>query len=141
MAISQAKAGYGTLLKVGNGASPEVFTTVAEMDAVKPPGDTTDVIEVTNHDSPGGYKEYIPTLLDTSPVTQTANYINNTQQNLIQTNLRAKTITNFQIVLTTGSPRTCSFSAIIVKWDVDPPIKSQIKLSFELRGTSQPVWS
>ena len=70
MAISS----FGTLLKIGDGADPEVFTTIAEVLDISGPGLSLDTEETTNHSSPGGWEEYVGTILRSGEVTFGINY-------------------------------------------------------------------
>ena len=56
---SAATIGYGSTLKKGDGATPEIFTTIAEVFSIEPPSQESDDVEVTNLDSLGRMKEYI----------------------------------------------------------------------------------
>ena len=57
MAVSVATAGIGTLLQIGDAASPEVFTTIAEVLDISGPGLVSDLVDVTNMSSPGSFEE------------------------------------------------------------------------------------
>ena len=51
---------FGTLLKAGNAASPEVFTTIANLGDIDGPELATNMEDVTSHDSTSGYDEVMP---------------------------------------------------------------------------------
>ena len=102
--MSNAQLGFGTKLKVGDGASNEQFTTIPEcqdidaFDAI-----TLDTQEVTNQDSPGNQKEYIPSLLDVDEVSTTINYIPSNQiHQQLRTDAVARTKRNWQLVSPDG---------------------------------------
>lgn len=141
MSASQAKAGYGSLLKIGNGASPEVFSTILENVNIDPPFDAADIIEVTNHDSPGGYKEFTPTLLDAGEISGEGNFVFDSTQTSVRTALTGKTRTNFQFVVPLSTPKTCSFAAIVTQWAPKTPLKDRMTYQFKLRVTGQPSWA
>ena len=75
---SKAAAAIGIALKKGDAASPEVFTTIAEVRTIKWDNYKLDTVEVTNMDSPDFYKEYIPTLLDAGELSADVNYLEST---------------------------------------------------------------
>ena len=54
-----AQIGAGTLFKRGDGASPEVFTTIAEVTSVDGPTSVFDIIDVTTMESTGNDREFI----------------------------------------------------------------------------------
>ena len=64
-----ATASYKALLKVGDGATPEIFATIAEVKDIKGPAMKADVEDATSHDSTEGWKEYIPTLIEGGDVS------------------------------------------------------------------------
>jgi hypothetical protein len=59
MAKSTGKAGIGVTLDVGNGASPEVFATVANVTTMSVGGVTLNTIDATHLASPNFYQEFI----------------------------------------------------------------------------------
>lgn len=62
--MATARAAINTLLQVGNGASPESWTTVANVSSISGPGFTSQVEDVTTHSNANPWREKIPTLLD-----------------------------------------------------------------------------
>lgn len=59
MAATLAQIGYLTLLKMGNGLSPQTYTTIAEVKSINGFGFTKDELEATHMESPNGYKEFV----------------------------------------------------------------------------------
>ena len=115
--MSNAITGYGTLFQVGDGASPEVFTSIAEVFDVPIPQSTTDLIEVTHYTSANSRKEYINGLIDTDEFTATMNFIpgDATQDpptGLIATQA-AGTTKNYRIVLPDSVQTTVTFAAVV----------------------------
>lgn len=72
---TQARIGYGTLFASGNGASPEVFTTLGEVTNITPPGWSRDTVDATNEQSPGAHREFIAGLADAGEVAIDINYV------------------------------------------------------------------
>lgn len=90
MPSSQAKRALGTKLKMGDGASPEVFTAIAEIISIQQQGQKIDLIDVTNMDSEANangliYREFIGGLADGGELSFSANFIptNDTQQDFM----------------------------------------------------------
>lgn len=50
-------------------------TPVAELSTMETPSLNTDYVEVTHHQSPGGFKEWVPTLRDGEEVAIEGNYV------------------------------------------------------------------
>jgi predicted secreted protein len=68
-AESEAKAGVGTVLQMGQGTTPETYVDVAETMDIKMDGVTVDVKERTHFGSPSGFKEKIGVLADGGSIT------------------------------------------------------------------------
>lgn len=66
--------GFGTLLKRGDGADPEVFTTLAGLTNVTGPGVSRETLDVTAHDSADGYREFLGGVKDAGEVSVDVNY-------------------------------------------------------------------
>ena len=64
---------FGTLLKRGDGGSPEAFTTIAELSNVDGPI-TRDEIDGTHHSSPGAWRQWKPGL-KSMEITFEGNYL------------------------------------------------------------------
>lgn len=133
MATSAISA-HGTQLKVGDGADPEVFTTIAEVKDISGPPQTMDTEEVTNHDS-GGWKEYIPTLLDAGEVTFDVNYTGDTSQTSLRTDQQARTLRTWNIVIPFDTPETLEFSGYITNFSYNFPVAGVASGSLTIKVT------
>jgi hypothetical protein len=71
MAIRSAK---GTLMKLGNGASPEVFTTITQVRSIAGPTTKATVQDVTTHSTSGNWMEKLATLIDPGTLSFPINY-------------------------------------------------------------------
>jgi hypothetical protein len=71
--MSDAIIGTGILLKAGDGESPEVFTTVAEIVSLKPPQLSRNEIDVSTHNE--GEEAKILGMLRKGQVTGTLNWL------------------------------------------------------------------
>lgn len=117
-----AKLGYGSLLKKGNGASPEVFNTIAEVMEVSGFGAERALIEVTNFDSANSFREYIAGMKDGVQFTIKATFLPNTTSQDFSTGLggdfEAGTAKNFKLIMT-GTLGTFTFAALVLGWKPD----------------------
>lgn len=117
--MAQARAGIGTLLKMGDGASPEVFTTIAQCNNIGGPSMKADTYESTNHDTTGGWKTFITGLKEGGEVPVKLFFdVNEATHKDAATGLigvfKANTVKNWQIVVAGTSPA--------VKWTFAGPI-------------------
>jgi hypothetical protein len=140
---SQAKAGYGTLLKRGDGGSPEVFSTVGEVRNISGPTMEVGEAEVTTHSSAaaGSFREFVATLIDAGQIEFEVNYnpSDATHQG-IRSDLLNRRTGNWKIVLP-GGIETVTFSAFVKSAPYEFPTDDVIKQKITLRVTGAPVWS
>lgn len=71
MAIRSAK---GTLQQIGNGASPEVFTTITQVRSIAGPTTKATVQDITTHSTAGNWMEKLGTLIDPGDLSFAINY-------------------------------------------------------------------
>ena len=138
-----AVSSFGTLLKIGDGATPtEAFTTIAEVMDISGPEFTRDTEEVTNHSSTGGYKEYIATLKDAGNVSFDLNFTNAATQLALATDFENGTVRNFKIVfpLPTGNT-TLGFAGIVTNLGLDAPVQGILRRGVEIQVTGAGTWS
>lgn len=113
--------GSQTLLKMGDGASPEVFTTIGEVVSIDPLAQSKDLVEVTHMLSTA--KEYIGGLTDGQEIGFTCNLLpTNTQQvALLAAAAATSAAKNFKYVLPAGGGSlTASFAALVMGSSVGP---------------------
>jgi hypothetical protein len=139
--MTQAIPGYGTLLKVGDGATPESFTTILHVKALKPLGFKAQMEDATAHDSPDGWTETKPTLIDGGTVKFSVFYVPTAATHNATTGLKAdainRTLRNFQLVYPDAS--TEQFAAYVSNFGPDAPVKGFLSAEFELSITGKPV--
>lgn len=130
---TSARSSHGTQLKIGDGGSPtENFTTIAEVKDISGPSISLNTEDVTNHDS-GGWKEFIPTLLESEEVTFEVNYYNAATQAALETALNTRATKNFRIVFPLVAPLTKAFTGIVTKFGFDAPVEGIVKASVTIK--------
>lgn len=140
MAISS----FGTLLKIGDGGTPtENFTTIFEVLDIKPPPIERDTEDATNHSSPGGWEEWIPTIKKGGEVTFDINWDPAHATHSFTTGLLKDlddgTKRNFQVVFPDTGNTTWSFPAYVTKFEPDAPVKGKLTASVTLKISGQPT--
>ena len=63
------------MLKIGDGATPEVFTAIAEVKDINGPVLSREFAEFTHQQSASGYREYKPTFKNSGDVTFKCNFL------------------------------------------------------------------
>lgn len=127
----------GVVLKRGDGAGPEVFTSVGNIENVKGPGMSVVFDDASDLDST--WEEVKPTLKDGGEVSFDIFWLpsSETQQAGIWTDFGALTKRNWQIVDTGTTPNitTWAFAAYVSKIEPNYAKKALAKASITLRVT------
>lgn len=118
------------------------FVTLAEIKKVDFTGGKADVADVTNMDSTGAYREWLPTLLDAGELSFDGNYLGNadTAQTTLQSSFDAQVLANWQIILPTppgesASRGTWSFKAYVTAYDPSFPVDKEASFTAKLKIT------
>lgn len=110
--------GYGTILKVGDGASPEVFTAIAALTRIKIPGQETNAIDVSHLTTADSRRRMIPGMITLGKCSFSGLYIpGNTTHAGLKTRQQAGTISNYQIVLSDEADSVVEFEAFVSKFE------------------------
>jgi predicted secreted protein len=140
--MSNATAGIGCKLKMGDGGGSEVFTAIAEIKGFDGPDYQVSLAEVTNFDSSGGVKEWLPTLIDAGSVSFTANFLpDDTIQTSVRTAMLAKTKKNFKIEFTDSTPTVASFSGYITGYKVTAPLADAVQVACTIKITGNVTYA
>lgn len=137
-----AKEGYGTLMKIGDGAMPEVFTTIAEVKDISGPSLSMDTIDVTNQSSTGAWEETIKSILRSGEVTFDVNFLGDATQwttTGLLSKFTARTTTNFQLVWTNS--KQVAFSALVTGFAPSAPVGDALTASITLKVTGVPTFT
>lgn len=141
--MSNAIHAQGTLLQRGDGATPEVFTTLAEVGSISGPTLQADLIEVTNHSSPSRFKEYIQGLKDGGELTFDLNYQpneathNNATGVLGDWNSGARK--NYRLRFPVSPTVDWILPVIVTNFEIDAQVAEQLKASITLKLVSAPT--
>ena len=129
---SAALDSQGMTLASGDGASPEVFTSITELSNIDGPGGQATEIDVTDLLSTA--KEYRQGLKDEGDVTCDLNYIpQNTQHALLQTDRSNQTLRNYRITFTDSPATTWTFLGFVKGLSISNGVDNVTKGSLTLR--------
>jgi hypothetical protein len=131
---TQAVTSHGTFLKVGDGADPEVFVTIAEVKDISGPGTRLNTEDATNHDS-GGWREPVPTLLEGGEVTFDINYYTGATQTSMREDMEARTRRTYQMVLPTTPAETLEFNGYVTNFEYSAPVEGILSASCTIMVT------
>lgn len=142
---SNAVHAFGTLLKMGDGASPEVFTTVAEVREVPVPGLEGNMIDVTTQESPGGIRESIPNLPSLGDLTFQIFYRPDHATHDELTGLLSKTLTraktNFRVAYNITPAKTCNFTGYVTRFNPRAPVDNVWTADVRINVAALPTWT
>lgn len=135
MAETQAQIGYLTLLKLGNGASPQTFTTIAEVKSIDGFGFTAQELEATHMESPNRYVERVAGMKDGDTMTVVCNMI---RENAISTKVvwDAGLIRDFELNFPSTLP-DYDWSAVPLGWHlrgIQPNSVLEVELTMRISG-------
>lgn len=124
--------GFGSTLKLGDGASPEAFSAIAEARSIGLNAFTQEFADATSMDSVGGFRERLATLKDggTVDVELIATAANLTSLNALAI---TNTLKNYQVVLPSPLSVTYTFAAYLGSWGIEVPVDDLISVTASLQ--------
>lgn len=131
--MTQGVKSHGTILAIGDGASPEVFTTITERFKIPKIGGKKDLIDFSNHDTVG-YKDYeVADLADGEEMAIECNEIpGNAAQELVRTAYANATKDNWKVTYKDGSYDV--FEAVVLAMGTDPSeLDGRVVFGFTLK--------
>ncbi len=137
---SVALSAFGTLLKVGDGAVSESFTTVAEVRKLSGPTLKADTLDVTTHNTATPFRRFISGLLDGGDVSLELNFIpqepTHSYSSGLLSDMLNRTRRNFQIVFPDAGSTTWLIPGIITQFDMsaDPAAVLMATLTIKVSG-------
>ena len=95
---------FGTLFQRGDGATPtEVFTTIANVTSIGGPSRTRETIDVTAHDSPDQWMEFVGGLKNGGEISLELNYDPTETSQALDDDFDDSAPRNYQIVILPGT--------------------------------------
>ena len=158
MAIQAGIPATGTLLQVGNGASPEVFSTIANIGDINGPTTQTALVDVTSHTSTSiPFRQKIPTLIDPGMVSLPVfiipasggpsggqighNYAAGIGRLLVNRGLSPGVPYNFKIIYPDGLSTFDEFQGYITKYSRKMPVAGAISGDLQIDITGIPSFA
>ena len=139
--MTLAVLGSGATLQLGDGASPQVYTTIAEVMRCGPIGSSNPEVDVTNLDSTA--KEYIAGLADGNTVDFDVNWlVGNTEQTSLRTSQQAGSTINLKMVYPTSPETNAQFDLVLLDFEMgETTADAQLTARISGRITGSVVWS
>ena len=126
---------------MGDGATPEIFATIAEVKDIKGPKLKADVEDATSHDSTDGWKEFIPTLIEGGEVTFDIQFVPTGATHSYVAGLLKlyvdRTLRNFQLVFPDAT--TWVMPAFVTGFEPENTLKGISKADVTLQISGKPT--
>ena len=129
---------FGTQLLRGDGGTPEIFTAIANVTSISGPSLSRETIDVTAHDSPDGWMEFVGGLKDAGEVSADINYDPSKHDTLVA-DFDDDEPRNYQLVFPDGT--TWSFAAILTGFEPEAPYDDKLAASLTFKVTGKPTLS
>ena len=140
---SLAIAAFGTQLQMGDGATPENFTTIAEVGDIAGPALATDIDDSTTHSSTGGYEDFVATIKRTGEITFPINYVPTTATHNPTTGLlaawAAKTRKNWKLIFPDVGVTTWAFAGVVTGFSPKAPVGARLTADVSIKVYGQPT--
>lgn len=135
MAASNAIAGIGVTVRRGDGAAPENFTAIAEVNGIVNWSRTRGVFTVTTLNSPGGYEEFISGFRDGGSITLNMNFTRDTYEDMV-VDYENDDKVNYRIVLADAGATQYDFAAMITNLSFDATTTDRVtaNATFKVSG-------
>lgn len=131
---------FGTQLKRGDGGSPESFTALAEPTSISGPGLSRETLDVTSHQSPDQWMEFVGGLKDGGEVSVDVNYDPALHDSLVS-DLDDSAPRNYQLVFPDDATTTWSFAALLTGFEPDAPYDDKLTASLTFKVSGKPTLS
>ena len=134
---------FGTQFKRESN-TPGTYATVANVTDISGPSRQREAIEVTAHDSPDQYREFVKGLKDGGEVEITLNYsptVSGSGHGLLDDDFEERTLRNYRVVVLPGESNqvTWTFSALITDLGDEFPHDDKMERTATFKISGKPV--
>jgi len=133
-----ALAGFGTKLKMGDGAETPTYAEIAGVTNISGPSFSVDTEDVTDMDSTNGWEEHIPTIKRSGEVALDIHFEPTETTHTDVTSALGEQ-RSFQLVFPDDSSTQWDFDAIITGFETEEPYDGKISGSINLKITGEPT--
>jgi predicted secreted protein len=132
--MSDALNGKGTILKYAAG------TEVGELTGITGPSMSGETIDVSNHESADGFREFISGMKDGGEISMEGNFIEgDAGQAALLASLISGAVESFVVLFTDGAQ--FAVSGIVTAFEPDAPFDGKISFSATIKVTGKPAFT
>lgn len=139
---------FGMALAIGDGllASTPTYTSIVQISDISGPTVSMDTIDVTTHDSSGGFREYVEGLADAGEVSFDIVYDpdEGTHANSsggVVYELSQRTGKAFKLTFVDSTPTVVTFDAFVTAFEPKGPVDGAQTATLKLKITGQLTWA
>jgi predicted secreted protein len=123
---------FGTTLAKG-------ATVIAEITNISGPDMSAEDIDVSSHDSPDGYKEYVQGMKDGGEVSVEGRFLNNASQSGLKTDFDSGAAAAYVITMPLTPAATFTFTAYVKSLSFTAPYEGELGFSATFKVSGKPV--
>ncbi len=131
---------YGTVFKRGDGGGPEVFAAIGNVASVSGPSTSRNTIDVTAHDSPDGWMEFVGGLKDGGEVSLEVHYDPAKHDTLVD-DYDDDDPRNYQVVFPDTGSTTWAFAGVMSGFEVEAPVDDKLAATITFKVSGKPTIS
>lgn len=129
---------FGIALQRGDGATPtEAFVSIANVTSVSGPEIEREAYDVTAHDSPDGWREFIGGLKDGGEVSVEVNYDPRVHDDLVA-DFDDSAPRNYKMVFP-GTLGSWAFAALLTGFSQESPVDDKLSAELTLKVSGKPT--
>lgn len=129
---------FGTQLQRGDGEASETFTAIANITEISPPAIERETLDVTAHDSPDAWREFLGGLKDGGEVSTDVNYDPREHDTLTE-DFEDTDPRNYKIVWP-GTLGSVDFTAILTGFEPGAPHDDKLSASLTWKVSGKPTF-
>lgn len=132
---------FGTLFQRGDGGTPEQFVTIANVTSISGPTRTRETLDVTAHNSPDGWREFIGGLKDGGEVSLEINYDPGEASHDLDADFDDAEPRRYRIVILpdTEDEHTWEFTGILTELSDEFPFDDKMSRSMTVKVSGKPT--
>lgn len=139
---TDAVSTQNTYISIGDSASPNTFTEIAEVKSIGGPNEDSEELDATHLRSTGGYREFLQSFKDGGEVPLVMNFIPSDASQNSTTGLRKlfQTGATRGFKITFPDTTTCAFDAYVKAIGTPVAVGAVLELNATLRISGATVW-
>jgi hypothetical protein len=134
--VTAARIGYGTLFQTGDGNSPEVWTTVAEVFDITPPSLAREVIDTSDALPPSSWREFMPGMKDGGELSVELNFVPGAAFASLEAEMATSMIAHRRLLFPNGA--SYPFYAFVTGMQPKTPITDRMTVAAKFKVSGEP---